>query len=141
MDCCPQNDRFSRWYICRQIYTVWQRCRCKTKLKWKTDVHIWSVEGAKSKTRPLAFQIVENSPALMLSGSSTEETDDWIKSLKELFWPKENVDEGNLESHLKLHRHVRCTYRFSALHSCLYTCTCVIFLSSPRLNFNACTVF
>lgn len=103
--------------------------------------HVTSVEGAKSKTRPLAFQIVENSPALMLSGSSTEETDDWIKSLKELFWPKENVDEGNLESHLKLHRHVRCTYRFSALHSCLYTCTCVIFLSSPRLNFNACTVF
>ncbi|CAC5423791.1 unnamed protein product [Mytilus coruscus] len=57
--------------------------------------HVTSVETAKSKTRPLAFKIVQEAPALMLSAMSEQETNDWMTSLKELFWPDENKPPGD----------------------------------------------
>ncbi|XP_076110561.1 uncharacterized protein LOC143079217 isoform X2 [Mytilus galloprovincialis] len=57
--------------------------------------HVTSVETAKSKTRPLAFQIVQEAPALMLSAMTEKETNDWMTSLKELFWPDENKPPGD----------------------------------------------
>lgn len=58
--------------------------------------HVTSVETAKSKTRPLAFQIVQEAPALMLSAMTETETHDWMTSLKELFWPDENKPPGGM---------------------------------------------
>lgn len=58
--------------------------------------HVTAVQHAKSKTHPLAFQIVQTAPVLMFSGLSERDTNDWMTSLKEIFWPEASAQSGGM---------------------------------------------
>ena len=63
--------------------------------------HVTAVQHAKSKTHPLAFQIVQTAPVLMFSGLSERDTNDWMTSLKEIFWPGANAQSGGMHQALR----------------------------------------
>ena len=48
--------------------------------------NVTAVQLASSKTHPFAFEIVEAEAVLVLSGSSQEESLEWIDVLKQLFF-------------------------------------------------------
>ncbi|XP_067652109.1 uncharacterized protein [Haliotis asinina] len=50
--------------------------------------HVTDVQLATSKTRPYAFEIVETEPVLVFSGSSHDETLEWMNAFKRIFYPE-----------------------------------------------------
>ncbi|XP_071092332.1 uncharacterized protein [Haliotis cracherodii] len=68
--------------------------------------HVTDVQLATSKTHPYAFEIVETEPVLVFSGSSNEETLQWMAAFKKIFYPEKPGGEyGRYEVSIQPNTH------------------------------------
>ncbi|XP_046549424.1 uncharacterized protein LOC124259346 [Haliotis rubra] len=68
--------------------------------------HVTDVQLATSKTRPYAFEIVETEPVLVFSGSSNDETLEWMNAFKKIFYPEKPGGEyGKYEISIQPNTH------------------------------------